>query len=1298
MKLNAYFKRPALLGASVLILSAALFTAWAEFGFDSDNDGLTDIEEEGTIEEGVNEAFLWYDTTGAVDILAEETGNTDDNFWTVPLFYPVVMDGILQNYATIDMNGIVYLQPTLDLQGFPYSWYDPQDLASWQYSLGHIAIAAYWTDLYKRASVNTEIRVADIPEARTTVIEYRNVSRWGTAYENETATFQIILPESSTNLFYVSYLDCTPALNEVTPILGVQNARLYHPQYTNSYYNLTYSANITNAFPAGTTLTYRLGHWTDPLNVDTDNDGLSDYVEVRVTHTEPLIADTDNDGISDGWEIEFDLNPLSPDDAAEDPDQDGLTNLAESIAQTDPFNADSDNDGLSDGWEVLNNLDPLSATSTQGADGDPDQDGLTNAEEYTYQTCPTLADTDGDGLSDSAEIGLISIPSTFQWYDTTNATNILAGLTGRIDDNFWSFPLERPILLNSVLHDEAIIDMNGIFYLKDDSFFQSFQYSWYDPQDLNTWSYSLGNVALAPFWTDLAHRESLTTEIRLLNSPSNDVTVIEYKNASLWGTGFEEEALTCQVIIPHTETNVVYMSYQSATPHFATIAPTLGVQLANLTDPYNPENYYNLTYSCGETNAFPAGVTVKYQIGHCTDPTKQDTDNDGLADGEEVYTYTSDPLTADTDGDGLSDGIEANLTTSPTNPDTDGDGLPDGWEVQYGLNPCSAEGLDGAEGDPDLDGLNNEMEYILETNPIVADTDGDGLPDGWEFTYYLDPLSAEGVHGANGDYDQDGMTNLSEYTNQSNPTDIDGNGQTDMEEIPTLNSPTEDDSDGDGISDEEEIEQGTNPLDATDVYPVFSVSLTGNLPQDVTAYLGETKTLLPQSTYLVMIFIGSEEYLDENGFDLEHDDELTWEVKQNGKDILSGDFLVQSEWATAEEARANGWRFPGFCLTIPKAAAIVKTGNSSELLSFALTATNKGDGQLASTVMVKAYPLNVIQSNMPPVSQSGPGSTDLATPNGRQRYAAVIPKDGVAYITGEPAPPQLTAKFQGFPDWLHVEWKGALTTERKERRKKPNNIDSRSLGVATNNVYEVTTALNDEIIGGACTLQFTVLASTNRISQGEFPFFIRGKNPLDVAVTNYISQVVEDEFKSYAWMIAKHETIDGVYCYNQFNAIENEFKGLPNKTKGKKSNGWGIGQIDFGSNRVDTAILYNWRTNVVQMSDILKKKRDTYERFIGHYEAVYVQDEGQPWTWIDPESVVTNIKYNAVSTYEVSMRQWGILTLYNGVPKRFERKVNGHTIKTPVHFDSAISKWKLFANGNDYVFKVVRDAFLKEAD
>lgn len=71
----------------------------------------------------------------------------------------------------------------------------------------------------------------------------------------------------------------------------------------------------------------------------------------------------------------------------------------------------------------------------------------------------------------------------------------------------------------------------------------------------------------------------------------------------------------------------------------------------------------------------------------------------------------------DADGDGVSniDEIEK-YQTDPFRADTDGDGLPDGWEVAHGTNPLVSD----ATSDPDGDGVTNQEEYALGSNPTVA--------------------------------------------------------------------------------------------------------------------------------------------------------------------------------------------------------------------------------------------------------------------------------------------------------------------------------------------------------------------------------------------------------------------------------------------------------------------------------------------------------------------------------------------------------------------------------------------------
>lgn len=69
---------------------------------------------------------------------------------------------------------------------------------------------------------------------------------------------------------------------------------------------------------------------------------------------------------------------------------------------------------------------------------------------------------------------------------------------------------------------------------------------------------------------------------------------------------------------------------------------------------------------------------------------------------------TGDDTQPDTDGN---TSVYAAIIISADNLDSDGDGMTDGWETMMGLDPNSATGDDGADGDPDGDGYTNWEEY-----------------------------------------------------------------------------------------------------------------------------------------------------------------------------------------------------------------------------------------------------------------------------------------------------------------------------------------------------------------------------------------------------------------------------------------------------------------------------------------------------------------------------------------------------------------------------------------------------------
>lgn len=222
-------------------------------------------------------------------------------------------------------------------------------------------------------------------------------------------------------------------------------------------------------------------------------------------------------------------------------------------------------------------------------------------------------------------------------------------------------------------------------------------------------------------------------------------------------------------------------------------------------------------------------VNVSHELGEVVFadaiPDDVDTDKDGMWDGYEfmygIPTVTNDGINVienlganrDPDLDGLSnireflgvDGVASGATNSWSNPgdaDSDDDGAPDGWEYEFGLNPLDPSDVNF---DDDADGLNNLEEWQNRTDPNVADSDNDGLMDGAEVNVYgSDPL--------NYDTDMDGLWDGQEvYDTDLNPANgIDrgffknwAGGDYDNDGL--VDGPTDWDTDGDGMPDGFEV-------------------------------------------------------------------------------------------------------------------------------------------------------------------------------------------------------------------------------------------------------------------------------------------------------------------------------------------------------------------------------------------------------------------------------------------------------------------------------------------------------------
>ncbi|UCD91982.1 MAG: hypothetical protein JSV43_07065 [Methanobacteriota archaeon] len=610
-----------------------------------------------------------------------------------------------------------------------------------------------------------------------------------------------------------------------------------------------------------------ISHITDPLDSDTDNDGLLDGLEVKVWGTDPLNTDSDDDNLNDYYEtttyhVERDPDLGLPVWRSTSEKSLNVTDLivnsykviingtAKVNSSTESLLASSLNISMTDDQEDVTNL-TYSLTRDGGSLTDTfcevniwvnfsfDNDGsvvdlnfeanglaFLNVSKFelslnntTIQSLssPLAADTDLDGYSDFIEDGLGLSPVT---PDTDHDR-----LWDKAEVDYWEVKwgvaqsgqaVERAKIPD--FDGDRLLDGEEAFWALDptdddedndnlDDWFEVHKFVPMWRQD-HTDVVEDGDSTSVEFSLDAWDRYQLKfdveTEVNRSSSHYGNGSCDDYDNVADENDAFFYDNVSMTLtrngaslgtIIFTTgaqilSCEVVNESLLSTELRFFSIDRELG-----------PGNY-NLTFSFDTSEPW-ANATLTFErfvpsrMG--INPHMADVDLDLLSDGLELQ-LESNPFSAHSDNDGRTDFLEYIVGSDPTIEDTEGDGLWDGnntyyegvWhrgELTSGTNATKADtdadGLKDGWSDDDLDGVYDSGEEKGElgdwngnggygTNATNPDTDNDTMPDGWEAQWFEDGANIDpNYQDDQNDTDSDGYKNGAEYMYDLDPTDTD---------------------------------------------------------------------------------------------------------------------------------------------------------------------------------------------------------------------------------------------------------------------------------------------------------------------------------------------------------------------------------------------------------------------------------------------------------------------------------------------------------------------------------------------
>jgi hypothetical protein len=833
---------------------------------DSDDDGLTDGEEYGPPSVAAT-AFRWFDVSGGTDLTARFASNTDDGCAEEPLPFPLFFGGRVLTNLSANANGIAGFFPGAGTVGTGRHFNGDMGDAYMPSGCGLLA-AGFWDDLRLYPALGSAVTLADVTTNghRHCVIEYKNAGfRSGGATTNNLVSFQLVFEEGVSNRFRVFYRNASGYGDGRSATLGARTV----PQA------LQFSRD-TASVADGLALEYRFGIGTDPLDPDTDDDRLNDGAELALgtdpfdddtdgddledgeevdAGTDPLNPDTDGDGLGDGWEFrrmpEFD--PLDPSDGLSDCDGDGLSFAEEYLGTrghtSDPNDWDTDGDGLSDGEEAVLGTDPYSR--------DSDGDGLDDGDEIPARTNPLKADTDNDGMIDGWEAAHGFDPSDpsdgpadadgdglvnkDEFYADTDPRNPDTDGDGRTDgEEVNGTPTSNP--LNPDSDGDGLSDSEeaalGTSPRNRDTDYDDCPDGWEDDHGFDPLDPADPDPGADP---DGDHIPNLR-EAALGTSPHAADTdgdgLGDHEEAGWIGAGLPPLAVPggtdVLALMDSTDRSEAVLPLPFPVEIRGSACSNVCVGIDGFIElgpsaagGYLPDRVLQLDAFYDDLKAYPAGLGTSITLAdiatngarYCVIEFKNMGFYRGGATTNNLVSFQAVfqegvPNRADVVflaaagyGDGRDARLEARVPYTTFTYSRYQPAVFPGLSIAYHFGT----GTDPLRADSDGDGISDADDIAAGLDPLASDTDGDGLSDAFELANGMSPLinnDTDGIagNGAGDDPDGDGLTNVEEHLCGTDPFNRD--------------------TDGDGVWDGGEIGQGSDPLDPADSQPREVVPFT----------------------------------------------------------------------------------------------------------------------------------------------------------------------------------------------------------------------------------------------------------------------------------------------------------------------------------------------------------------------------------------------------------------------------------------------------------------------------------------